>query len=391
MFLATLNVLACLGFARFSLGATLPFMGEALHFSYQQMGLVASATFFGYLVSAMFVGYAVNAFSFRKVIIASLVLISIGMVGNYVVDYFINAYISCLFIGIGSGGANIATLNFVNQLFDKQTRGKALGVVNSGSGIGMVISGMLIHLLIAPFPEYGWRMSYLVMFCFVLSVAVLNSFFLEELAHGRQMKRKEQQSSIYRNKFVWLIGIIYFTWGFSYMFFSTFLVDYLIKDVHVSEKMAAYYFASAGVASIFSGFIWGGLSGRIGRWITLFFIFFIQASILLMMFFVTDHAIFLYFETIGYALTLWGVPTVLIAAVGDVMSERQAPIVTGFVTLLLGIGQWVSPIVLGWVLNVYENYGLVIVLSSLICYIGAAGCFYLYTYDKKSSIFYGHQ
>jgi MFS family permease len=391
LILTVLNLLACLGFGRFSLGAILPFMREGLHLSYSEMGFIASAVFFGYLVSAVLVGHLINQFSAKAVVIVSLAIVGAGMIFSSIVDRFWTAYLACLLIGMGSGGGNVTSLSLVGRWFSLQMRGTALGIANSGSGIGMIVSGILVHLFMVGAPNHGWRLSWMVLAGSVVGILLLNIFFLTESPEKYGLKpigsdqegRHEQRTTsffverVYTSKVVWLLGGIYFTWGFSYMFFSTFFVDYLINDVELDKQTAGYYFASAGTASIFSGFIWGSLSGRMGRMPTLFLIYFIQATLLLT-FSVTSQPIFLYVETILYALTLWAVPTVLVAAISDVVDGKQTAIAIGFITLFLGVGQWISPMVSGYLLHISSSYTMAIFLSAAVCYLGSCGCLYLY-------------
>ena len=49
----TLCIFSCLGLGRFSLGMLLPSMGQALHLSYAQMGLVSTSNFIGYLTGVL--------------------------------------------------------------------------------------------------------------------------------------------------------------------------------------------------------------------------------------------------------------------------------------------------------------------------------------------------
>ena len=61
------------------------------------------------------------------------------------------AYTACFIIGVGSGAGNITSLGLVGKWFAVSHRGRALGIMNSGSGLGMVFSGFIV-------PDfYGWE------------------------------------------------------------------------------------------------------------------------------------------------------------------------------------------------------------------------------------------
>lgn len=387
--ITVLNVFASLGLARFSFAVILPVMKEGLSLSFTQTGLVASAMFFGYLISALFIGKFIHRYKEKKVIIASLLLIMTGMMISAGASQFFQAYLSCLIIGVGSGAGNITSMGLAGKWFSSAQRGKALGVTNSGSGLGMVFSGFLIPLVVLLNTE-GWRIGWgLLAFC-VLVIMMINIFFLIEDPKklnlqpiGSNSKKAQSYENkelniqdVYRNKYILLIGAVYFTWGFSYLIFSTFFVDFLVAEANIEMNTAGRFFAIAGITSIVSGFIWGSISDRIGRMFTLFLIYFMQ-TILLFSFSYTTSPLILLIETIAYALTLWAVPTVIVAAVSDITAPVKAPLAIGYITLFFGIGQWISPMVTG---SIVENngYTTAFFLSAAICFIGSIGCLILH-------------
>lgn len=395
--ITVLNGFACLGLARFSFGVILPFMISGLSLSYSQAGLIASALFFGYLASAFFVGRFIQIYQEKKVILFSLLLTAIGMLLCVFTHHFWLAYLACLIMGLGSGAGNIASVGLVGKWFAVSHRGRALGITNSGSGLGMMFSGFIVPLLMVWSTE-GWRMSWGVLAVCVLVIFILNLFFLVDdpakinaKPVGKDLKPVvENQMNmrliehVYRNKSILLIGLIYFTWGFSYLIFSTFFVDFLMINAKLEMDVAGKYFALAGIVSVVSGVIWGRLSDRIGRMLTLFFVYVTQ-SIVLLLFAATIHPTFLMIETILYALTLWAVPTVIVAAVSDLTVSLKAPLAIGYITLYFGIGQWLSPMITGSIVE-HFSYTLAFYLSAAVCALGSVGCIWLHFAFRKRNL-----
>jgi MFS family permease len=398
LLLGTLCLLASLGLGRFSFGAILPFMKEGLSLNYGQTGIVASGIFLGYLISAFFSGHFVIRYSAKKVIIFSCFLIIVGMTMAAFSPSFGLAYVASFIIGIGSGGANVPALGLVSKWFTPAKRGMALGVVNSGSGLGMVFSGLVVPVLIGLHPQDGWRFSWGLLALLVVVIVVLNLLFLknspdevgmEPFGKTEKQNRKRKRFStegksevIYKNKTLWGLGFIYLTWGFSYLIFSTFMVDYLISDVQMDKVKAGQMFAIGGFVSIFSGFLMGSMSDKIGRYRTLLFIYTLQGSMLVAMG-NTDHDFLILIEVILYALTLWGVPTVANAAISDLIHPRVATMGMGFITLFFGIGQFISPVVSGFLLESGFGYISVFLLSAVMAFIGGIGCLLLDIKNKK--------
>lgn len=416
LFVTVLTLLACLGLGRFSLGAMIPFMKDGLSLNYSETGWIASSVFVGYLVMVAVAGHLVMRFTAKKVIVFSLFLISLGMLGNANASGFWSAYFSCLFVGLGSGGANIPALGLLAGWFAPHKRGMAMGIAYAGTGLGFVFSGLIIPSMVTLDPSEGWRSSWYILALFIFVIAFIHLLFLKNNPQemglqpiGVEAVKQElnspkkntnatkkdtntndptavnQEESVYRHKTLWFIGGIYLTWGFSYIIFSTFLVDYLMEDLGFEKSLAGQYFSVVGLFSIISGFIWGSVSDRLGRPLTLSMVYALQ-GLLLITIALSTHALLILIEIILFSVTLWAVPTIMVAAVGDFIDSRQVSVAMGFITLFFGVGQFISPIVNGYLLDISDTYFSAFIVSSSICLLGAMGCLWLYYKQKKRVI-----
>jgi len=398
LFFIVLSVLACLGFGRFALGAILPFMKNGLDLSYGETGLVASAVFLGYLVSVTTVGHFVLRYKPKKVIVTSLFVITIGMVVDANAVGFWTAYIGSFLIGIGSGGAYIPSLGLLGQWFVRERKGMALGIAMAGAGIGIVFSGFAVPAIVGIDPISGWRFSWYILAIGVIIISIANWITIRnhpgELglkpigATSSQTQDVTDKASIgnssdlvYKNKMIWLTGLNYFAWGFSYIIFSTFLVDYLMTDVGFDKQLAGTYFSISGVISIISGFLWGSISDRFGRMMTLSVVFGIQFFMLISISF-TSSPLLLLVSVIIYSLTLWGVPTIMNASVSDFVHTPFVPVAMGFITLFFSIGQFISPVVTGFLIDISGSYFLALLLSAIASMLGGVGCGFLHKLTK---------
>jgi len=399
LFFIVLSVLACLGFGRFALGAILPFMKDDLRLSYGEMGLVASSVFLGYLISVTTVGHFVLRYRPKKVIVASLFVIAAGMVVNANAASFWTAYFGSFLIGIGSGGAYIPSLGLLGQWFSRERKGMALGIAMAGAGIGIVFSGLAVPALVEIDPVSGWRYSWYILAAGVVLISLANWMTIrndpselglkpigETNDKSKPTTKKigigSAQNQVYKNKFIWLIGLNYLAWGFSYIIFSTFLVDYLMTDVGFDKQLAGTYFSIAGIVSIISGFLWGSISDRFGRMITLAVVFGIQCFMLLTISFTSSPSLLLA-SIILYSLTLWGVPTIMNASVSDFVDTLFVPIAMGFITLFFSIGQFISPMVTGFLIDMSGSYFPALLLSATVSMLGGFGCGRLYKLTNR--------
>ena len=80
-------------------------------------------------------------------------------------------------MGVGSGAGNITSLGLVGKWFAVSHRGRALGIMNSGSGLGMVFSGFIVPIFMV-WNEDGMEDELGVLAVCVVIILVLNLFFL---------------------------------------------------------------------------------------------------------------------------------------------------------------------------------------------------------------------
>ncbi len=401
LFLIVLSVLACLGFGRFSFGAILPFMKDGLLLDYRQTGLIASSIFLGYLVAVLLSGFFVLRFSAKKVIVASLLVISLGMIITANAPNFFVAYMGSFITGLGSGGSYVPSLGLISQWFSPKKRGMAMGTAMAGSGVGMVFSGFAVPAIVVINIDQGWRISWYILAFLVIAIALINWLFLKDKPEDAGLlpigatnnnptsintleEPLVKPKTVYSNKTLWFIGSIYFLWGMSYLIFSTFLVDYLITDVHFTSQQAGNFFAAAGVASIISGFVWGSVSDKLGRMVSLMIVFFTQFFMLMGLSFTTD-SLLIFMQVIIYGSTLWGVPTIMNASVGDYIDAKYIPVAMGFVTIFFSAGQLVSPIITGFLIDYTNSYLSAHLMSAITCFICGLGCYSLFHFERKKA------
>lgn len=399
LFILFLTMLGSLGFGRFALGAILPFMREGLGFDYKQIGLIASAAFMGYLVSVAIVGYFAIRYGAKKVINVSLLIVCIGMVVCANATSFWLAYVGCLLLGIGSGGSSIPAMGLAGRWFSNKQKGMAIGIVSGGLGVGILVSGLVVPPIVSISAE-GWRLSWYILSAATLLFVFVNALYLKnspeevglkaigEIADSKSKTGQveelsdDDKGSVYKDKRVWVIGFIYLSWGFSYLIFSTFLVDYLMTDAGYSKELAGLFFSIAGFVSIVSGFIWGGLSDKYGRMFALSLVLLVQFSMLMVLVASTSVFVVVLAVTI-YGLTLWGTPTIMNASVAEFVKLKYVPVAMGFVTIFFSVGQIISPIVTGFIIDTTDHYLGAFLLSAFICLCGAIACMKLHMVQKS--------
>jgi len=357
-----LTLVAVLGLGRFSLGMLLPSMGKDLELAYSQMGYIGTGNFIGYLLGVLVSSRMVKRFGYRAVIGSGIFLVGGSMILVGKANGFWLVLATFFFTGIGSGLGNVPVMGLVSHWFGSSLRGRAAGLMVSGIGLGIMITGLLIPAINNwTVNGQGWRINWMVMGVLVLAIGVLCSLLIRnqpqdlglQVVEKKQVKKEVKQvnflnkkTSIPVKRTLLHLGSIYFFFGFTYVIYVTFVVTTLINEYSFSEAVAGRFWFWFGLLGIFSGPLFGSLSDRIGRARTLALVYGLQGiSHLLLALNPVPGSV--YFSIGLFALCAWSVPSIMAASVGDYLGPVKAASGFATVTLFFSIGQISGPALAG--------------------------------------------
>ncbi len=359
-FTGTLCIFACLGFGRFALGMLLPSMASTLKLTYSQIGFISTGNFLGYLAAVLFCSHIVRKVGSRRLIFIALLIIGISMIFISRAQSFTPILFLYTITGMGSGAANVPVMGLITSWFDSSIRGKAAGFVVIGSGFAIIISGKLIPWVNNLSGNEGWRISWLILAGVVVIIAFvafsilrnrpedmgLKPFGSENKAFSPVQRTETPKQSIYTNKAVYLLGAIYFLFGYTYVIYATFIVTTLVKERGFSEALAGNFWSWVGFLSLFSGPVFGSLSDKLGRKAGLMIVFSLQMLAYLMVA-AKLPALFLYLSIGFYGIVAWSIPSIMVAAVSEYVGIQKALAAFGFITFIFGLGQISGPSIAG--------------------------------------------
>jgi len=382
--MGTIVVVGALGFARFGYTMILPVMQHGLLLSSTEMGFLAAGNLIGYLVFSFLGGILASKYGPKIVITCSLFVCGLAMIGTGFTQGFALAFILRLITGLGSGGSNVPMMGLASSWFSQRRRGMATGLMSGGSGIGLVLVGLVLPRIFAYYGEWGWRLGWYMLGGLVILIGLLGAKFLvnrpqelglEPVGGENQADKKSSVSSlqwslVFRSRTIWLLGTIYFLFGFSYIIYSTFFASFLVDERGLLESTAGNLWALVGILSIFSGLLWGIFSDRFGRRSGLVAIFLLQFSSFLIFSLTFDFSGYL-ISSILFGLTAWSIPGVMAATIGDHLGGKLAPAGLGMVTLVFGIGQALGPAISGFLADLTASFSLAFLLAAMGALLGA--------------------
>ncbi len=374
-----------LGFGRFAYPMLLPNMRGSLGFNYIEIGFLSGSIMLGYLLFSLIGGMLATRFGPKRIVIASLHCGALSM--------FLISKVSGLFpllffafaMGAGGAGSHISITTIPMAWFEGGRLGGALGVVTGGTGLGIVVTGLLLPALLFQLGKEAWRQCWLLMAFITFLVAVMGWILLREKPSQTMLlpdgsHENQELISMTGGKdglTLKAIFIIYFIFGFAYNIYATYFVAYMIEEIRLTEKTAGDIWAIFGWMCMGSGLIWGFLSDRLGRRKAMLWNNgIISFSVLLPLF--LHPPFFLGLSAFLFGGTFLGMVTVVAASIGDQVVEKRAS-VYGWVTLVHGIGQFLGTISGGYLKDLTGSFQLTLLVSLT----GFLLCFLLTAINKK--------
>lgn len=392
---ATLVVFGSLGLARFGYTSVLPAMQADLEMTNAQAGMLATFNLVGYLALAVIGGALAARFGPRVVISAGLTLAATSMFLTGFAHGLLPIAAWRALTGIGSGASNVPVMALMPAWFAARRRGLAAGIAVAGSSIGLIVVGPLVPRILALYGNDGWRMCWFIFGGITLAVAILSGALLRNhpsekglTAIGAAQNTSApsnqpagldthatrpaslQWGRVYRSFAVWHLGLVYVSFGFSYMIYMTFFTKRLIAEGGYTSAEAGGLFMTMGWFSLLCGLIWGTVSDVIGRKGALIIVYLIHAVSFTLFGLSTTSAGFT-ISAILFGLSAWSIPAIMSAACGDILGPRLAPAALGFITLFFGVGQALGPSVAGAMADVFGTFGPAYLLAAAVALLGA--------------------
>ncbi|MFC0273225.1 MFS transporter [Metabacillus herbersteinensis] len=345
-----LLVISTTGFARLAYGVLMPFMQADLNMNYTQAGLLATTISLGFLAISPVAGVLALKFGMKKVIMAGGFLVT----GSFILLSFSNSFylytLIMFFCGAGSAFVFSPIMSLLVIQFQKE-KGLVLGVLLSGVGSGMLLSGLMTTYLIQYFPVWEWRAIWIIFAIISIIVTFLSWIVLKEPGNRASNKddRNLRVAHVYKNQKIVRVGIIYFLVGVAYLIPILFQTSFMIHS-GISEKVAGSLFSISGLFTIIGGPIWGMVSDKVGRKKSLLvaLAFCVMGGIIPV---VNDHIISFIASAILFGFSIGGLMVLVQAMAAERSLPYLVPAVLGFVTIFFATGQLLGPFLAGAIIE----------------------------------------
>jgi MFS family permease len=312
------------------------------------------------------------------VILLSFLLVGLCMILTGFSRGFFYALAMRFLAGLGSGGTYVPMIGLCMGWFPPQQRGTVTGLMVGGNGFGLILTGWMIPVVIMDYGPEGWRLCWRLLGLGILLFWVLSLFFLREPPQERRTGSLSSLSwaQVYKNPALWHLALIYFTSGLSLPIFMTFFGAHAGRAGHLLPITVGHIWTLLGFLSIFGVPVWGWVSDRLGRKYGLIIVFTLHGLAFFLSAAARSPRTF-YLSAILLGTASWAIASILSAAAADYVGPRFASAAIGFITLIFGIGQVISPFLAGWIADRTGSFSLAFVLAGTAAFIGVIGCLFL--------------
>lgn len=337
-----LAVMAALGFGRFGYTMLLPATRDGLGLNYTCAGLLGTANLAGYLLGSIAAGL-LPRWSPRALATSGLtvVALALGWMGH--AHGSVDAVGARFLAGVAAAVVYVQALALVAG-FPRRAKGLASGIMHTGNGLGLILTGLGVPLVVAHADGEGWRSAWLALAFATMVIAPLPWLFFQPRPTGDPPSlRQPLRASGHDHTSLATYGGLYALFGLSYIIYMTFFAESLrARGLALSDTGLAW--ALVGLFSLGSGLVWGTLSDRMGRRLGFALLFGFQAIAYLV--FLIPAFWSLTVSVVLFGATAWGIPAIMAAAVTDGRSTHGAT-AFGVVTSIMSVGQAAGPLLAG--------------------------------------------
>ncbi len=371
---------------RSGFGVLLPKIIDALALTKTEAGYVGSSFFIGYIVSAPLLGILTDKIGARIVITAFCIVMGAGTLLMGTVS---SLWTACLFNSIaGVGAANSwgPVVALLQKWFNVRQKGMVLGLLSVGAHFGMATMGMILPWLLF---GHGWRFGWFALGFLALMIVPINGVLLRSRPEDESIKIQSGLSSMrapanlgmsvsqidcggpLKNSNFWLIGISYLALSFAINSAFTFLVTYATVEVKIGYTVAAMLVTILALSGIPGSLILPLFSNRLGRMRVLTVSNLILAGSLSSFVLGKPGASSLMLSALVFGIFSGGLWPLYGACATDFFSPSVAGTVMGFWSSLFGLGSMVSPLITGYIADIYGSFFWSFIVSSLLSVVAA--------------------
>ena len=279
-----------IGLARFGYTPLIPPLIEAHWFAAQDVVYLGAANLVGYLVGALAGRPLAARLTARATLRLMMMLVSLAFFAcafPLSVSWF---FVWRLLSGISGGIIMVLVASTVLPHVPVERRGMASGAIFLGVGVGIAASGTVVPMLLG----VGLRETWLGLGALAFGLSIASWFCWPHASHGSAASAQAEQPPAPMPGARFDLNVLYVQYALmaiGLVPLMVFLVDYVARGLGWGTHTAALFWIAYGIGAIAGPMVYGALTDRIGPTRTAQFALIMQAGVIALMMFSTNHVV----------------------------------------------------------------------------------------------------
>ena len=354
-------------------------VSSEFHLSFTQSGLVTSLYLIATAVTPIPAGYLADRLGGSKTLLASLWFAVIGFLAFALAPNYLTVLASRALLGVANGMTTPASVRLVAGLFERKHLPMAMGILGSGWGIGQVLSYLLLPIFIV---GQNWRSPLLFALALVACVAAMG-IPVARRESGMDVKVKP---SLGRTRLADLLtrrlSVLIILNAVSVTITTAVFVwtpALLTTSTHSSVADAGRVIALAGVTNIIGSYAGAASAKRLGYRFTIGVSMVMLAIIPVLLVTSTSSSLLtaVWVAGLGWAGVFYSPAVFALIPASSARGLATVGLSVGLFRTISGIGSFISPLVVGYILDATGNFVLAFMMIGLIGITGIASTFFV--------------
>jgi len=336
------------------------------------VGLYTAFLYGGATISSLIGGGFLLRYGALRLSQVCLLVISLGLLLSLSSSLLLFVF-GAIIIGLGLGPATPASSQILARYAKPANAPLMFSIKQTGVPLGGILAGSLLPLCVSSF---GWQGAIFMTALMVIILTVLLQPLRAEFDSDRQQNREFQisdvrktLSTVLKTPGVPLLAISLFSFTGIQMAFAAFFVSFLAIETGWSLSEAGVAFSISMAAGIFGRILWGWVSTRYIRPLTLLAALGAIMGVTCMIIGTITpawdtHVVFA--VAFAFGLTGIGYQGVLLAEIARISPAGLVGVVTGGVVFFACLGMMVLPGLLGLILELFSSYRVAFISLGLI-------------------------
>jgi len=379
---------------RLSIGPLAPFLKEDLNLTGAQVGLLMSASAFGFMFTAFPAGWFADRIGVRWMLLIGELVGGIFIASMFFVTTFAQGLIFMALAGLGMGCLAPSTTKAVLEWFPVKERATAMGFKQTAVNAGGIITAITLPTVAL---ALGWQYGFLGIGLIAVIIGIVSFILYKQPPQSVSLDTSEPVTpsgirssglEVFRSRDIWLLVMAGFCMVVSEFAAIAYFVLYLNEALLFGVVTAGFFLAILEVGGVFGKPISGLISDRLfpgGRKRVYILMSGITFAMCIMFAFLWQGSpswlIVLLSLVLGFTGIGWG--GLHLTLIGEFAGKERAGTVTGMTTVFMLIGCIVGPPAFGYIVDSTGSYQIAWGFLAVVALLATALLFFVREGRKK--------